>query len=347
MASEPLLAVEDLAKHFPIEKGLLRRVTGQVRAVDGVSFSIERGETLALVGESGCGKTTVARCILRLIEPSAGRVRFADRDVMALDRAGLRGFRRDAQIIFQDPFSSLNPRMTVGSMLHEVLAVHGLARNGDRAGRIAELLEAVGLDPADARKYPHQFSGGQRQRVVIARALAVEPQLIVADEPVSALDVSVQAQVLNLLADLQERFDLTYLFVSHDLSVVRQIADRVAVMYLGKIVELQDCESLFSDPLHPYTEGLLSSISVVGGAPAAGRRPRSGELPSPANPPAGCPFHPRCPHPAVDETCRTVIPVLEEKEGGGLGGGLGGGQGGGQAACHKVEKPKNDALEQG
>ncbi len=321
---EPLVSVQELTRHFPIKKGLLRRTVGYIRAVDGITFDVRRGETLALVGESGCGKTTVARTLLRLLEPTSGRIVFGGENVAQMDRQQLRAFRRRAQIIFQDPFGSLNPRMTVGSMLEEVIRVHGLAENGGLQRRVTELLGAVGLDPADARRYPHQFSGGQRQRIVIARALAVEPEFIVADEPVSALDVSVQAQVLNLLADLQERFHLTYLFVSHDLSVVRHIADRVAVMYLGKIVEIGDSETLFENPQHPYTEALLSAVAVVGAADDSRPIVLSGELPSPANPPRGCPFHPRCPHPEKDEVCRTTPPPLEAKAGGGM------------AACHKV-----------
>lgn len=323
-AGEPLLVVRDLVKHFPVRSGILRRATGSIRAVDGISFEMGRGETLALVGESGCGKTTAVRATLRLLEPTSGQVIFAGESVSEMDSAALRSFRRRAQIIFQDPFGSLNPRMKVGSMLREVLAVHGLAQDGRADARVEELLEAVGLQAADGEKYPHQFSGGQRQRIVIARALAVEPDFIVADEPVSALDVSVQAQVLNLLAGLQERFQLTYLFVSHDLSVVRHIADRVAVMYLGKIVELAATEALFSAPLHPYTRALLSSVPVVGETAGSGRIQLAGELPSPAKPPPGCPFHPRCPHPAKDAACSSEVPPLRRKEPGGL------------AACHKV-----------
>ncbi len=323
-AGEPLVVVRDLVKHFPVRTGILRRATGSIRAVDGISFELGRGETLALVGESGCGKTTAVRALLRLLEPTSGRVIFGGESVSEMDSADLRSFRRRAQIIFQDPFGSLNPRMKVGSMLREVLVVHGLARDGQADTRVEELLDAVGLQAADAGKYPHQFSGGQRQRIVIARALAVEPDFIVADEPVSALDVSVQAQVLNLLADLQERFHLTYLFVSHDLSVVRHIADRVAVMYLGKIVELGETEALFENPLHPYTRALLSSVPVVGETAGAGRIRLTGELPSPADPPSGCPFHPRCPHPAKDASCSSEAPALQRKEGKGM------------AACHKV-----------
>ncbi len=322
--SPPLVSARDLVKHFPIRKGVLGREIGQVRAVDGVSFDVRRGETVALVGESGCGKSTTARLVLRLIEPTAGELSFDGQNALTLDRAGLKRLRRRAQIIFQDPYGSLNPRMTVGAMLREALGVHGIARGAAAARRGDELLEAVGLHPEDAAKYPHEFSGGQRQRMGIARALAVEPDFIVADEPVSALDVSVQAQVLNLLTDLQERFRLTYLFITHDLSVVRHIADRVAVMYLGRVVELGDCESTFQDPLHPYTQALLSAVPD----PESGRRRErivlDGEVASPASPPSGCPFHPRCPHPGKDEKCREEVPRLEAERGGRL------------AACHKL-----------
>jgi oligopeptide/dipeptide ABC transporter ATP-binding protein len=307
----PLVEVRDLVKHFPIRKGVLARTRGHVRAVDGVSLDVRRAETVALVGESGCGKSTTARLLLRLLDPTAGSVRFAGRDVLRLNRDELRRFRRRAQIVFQDPFGSLNPRMSVGAMLREVLGFHRLATGSLATRRIDELLEAVGLHADDARKYPHEFSGGQRQRIGIARALAVEPEFIVADEPVSALDVSVQAQVLNLLADLQERFQLTYLFITHDLSVVRHVADRVAVMYLGRVVELNESDALFRDPLHPYTQALLSAVPVVESDRRRGRIVLSGELGSPADPPPGCPFHPRCPHPAKDESCRTLIPRLE------------------------------------
>jgi ABC-type oligopeptide transport system ATPase subunit len=259
---DPLVLVEALRKDFSLRAGLLGRALETVAAVDGISFEIRRGETLALVGESGCGKTTTARLILRLIEPTAGRVIFDGEELFALGKEELKRFRRRAQIVFQDPFGSLNPRMTVGAMLREVLHVHGLTRRAEATARVTELLAAVGLDEWAAARYPHEFSGGQRQRIGIARALAVEPDFIVADEPVSALDVSVQAQVLNLLADLQGRLGLTYLFITHDLSVVRHIADRVAVMFRGKIVELRDCEELFQDPRDPYTRSLLSAVPV-------------------------------------------------------------------------------------
>jgi oligopeptide transport system ATP-binding protein len=310
-SDSPLVELHDLVKHFPIRSGILGRVRGRLRAVDGVSLVIRPGASLALVGESGCGKSTTARLILRLLKPTAGRVRFDGQDTYELDRAGLMGFRRRAQIIFQDPYGSLNPRMTVGGMLREVLQVHGLARGSTAEARIAELLDAVGMHSDDTGKYPHEFSGGQRQRIGIARALAVEPEFVVADEPVSALDVSVQAQVLNLLADLRERFRLTYLFITHDLSVVRHIADRVAVMYLGRVVELRDCDSLFEDPLHPYTQALLSAVPALDVGSRPTRIALSGEVGNPADPPPGCPFHPRCPHPAKDERCRSEVPALE------------------------------------
>ncbi len=320
----PVLVVRDLARHFPIRKGVLGRTVGHIRAVDGVSFEIRRGETMALVGESGCGKTTTGRLILRLLDPTRGQVIFDGDDTLNLDRAALKRFRRRAQIIFQDPFGSLNPRMTVRSMLKEILKVHGIAGNGDADKQIGELLGAVGLHAADSQRYPHEFSGGQRQRIGIARALAVKPEFIVADEPVSALDVSVQAQVLNLLGELQQRFRLTYMFITHDLAVVRQIADRVAVMYLGRIVELGDSAAILQSPLHPYTEALLSAVPVPGGRRSQNRIVLSGDFASPSEPPAGCPFHPRCPHRAKDEACRTVTPRAEIREGGRL------------VACHKA-----------
>jgi len=304
-----LLSIRDLVKHYGAG-GFFRRSEPPVRAVDGVSFELERGETLALVGESGCGKSSIGRTILRLQEPTGGTAVFDGIDVFSLDRGALRQLRRRMQIIFQDPYSSLNPRMTVGAAVAEGIEIHRLARGPEVGRRVAALLEEVGLDPSYARGYPHEFSGGQRQRIGIARALAVEPSFIVCDEPVSALDVSVQAQVLNLLADLQRDRGLSYLFIAHDLAVVRQIARRVAVMYLGRIVEEGSTEALLSEPRHPYTAALLSAVPEPD--PASGRRRivLGGEPPSPSNPPSGCPFHPRCFHPAKSDRCRTERPVL-------------------------------------
>ena len=309
----PLLTVRDLVKHFPITRGVFRRHVGAVRAVDGISLDVFPGETLALVGESGCGKTTAGRSILRLIEPTAGDIRFDGVDVRALGGEALRRLRRQMQIIFQDPFSSLNPRMTVGAIVREGLTIHKLAEGQAANARVHELLDEVGLRADVASRYPHEFSGGQRQRIGIARALAVEPRFIVCDEPVSALDVSVQAQVINLLEDLQRQHRLAYLFIAHDLSVVEHISDRVAVMYLGHIVELADAVALYREPIMPYTQALLSAVPVPDPTRERQRIILSGDVPSPANPPTGCPFHPRCPHPRKDEACTRLVPPLEEK----------------------------------
>jgi oligopeptide/dipeptide ABC transporter ATP-binding protein len=311
--SGPLLSVRNLTKHFPVRSGLFGRPKGAVRAVDGISLEVAAGETLGLVGESGCGKTTAGRCILRLVEPTAGDVRFDGADVLALPPGELRALRRQMQIVFQDPFSSLNPRMTVGAAIREGLTIHRLAEGKAADDRVRQLLDEVGMRPEYASRYPHEFSGGQRQRIGIARALSVEPRFIVCDEPVSALDVSVQAQVINLLRDLQRDRGLAYLFIAHDLAVVEHIADRVAVMYLGRIVELARSADLYREPLMPYTQALLSAVPV----PEPGARRRrivlAGDVPSPANPPPGCPFHPRCHHPGKDAACARIVPPLEEK----------------------------------
>jgi peptide/nickel transport system ATP-binding protein len=319
----PLLQVRDLKVHFPVRAGTFGRVREHVRAVDGVSFDLWRGETLGLVGESGCGKSTTGRALLRLLEPTAGEVRFDGEDVLGFDHERLRAFRRRAQFVFQDPFGSLNPRLSVGAMLEEVLAVHGLGVP-NRRDRAVQLLELVGLRSEHIDRYPHEFSGGQRQRLGIARALSVEPDFLVLDEPVSALDVSVQAQVVNLLRDLQAELGLTYLFIAHDLALVEHVSDRVAVMYLGRIVELADAHDLYREPGHPYTRALLSAVPRPNpeGRDARRRIVLEGDVPSPIAPPPGCPFHPRCWHPAKDEACRTTLPTLDGPAGGHL------------AACH-------------
>ncbi len=311
-----ILDVRSLYKHFPITKGFIfQKQVGAVRAVDGVSFSIRRGETLGLVGESGCGKTTTGRVILRLQEPTSGEAYFEGRNLFKLAKEDLRRMRRDMQIIFQDPYSSLNPRMTVGDIIGEPLEIHNLARGKEKQRRVQELLEIVGLSPYHANRYPHEFSGGQRQRIGIARALAVNPKLIICDEPVSALDVSIQAQVLNLLEELQKEFGLTYLFIAHDLSVVKHISDRIAVMYLGRIVEVAEAEELFANPQHPYTEALLSAVPIPDPAIRRERIILPGDVPSPVNPPAGCRFHTRCLY--AQESCRINDPELVDYWGNG------------------------------
>ena len=310
----PLLEVKNLVMHFPLTQGIIfQRKVGAVQAVDGISLSVKKGETLGLVGESGCGKSTTGRAILQLYKPTSGEVNFNGRDLTKLDSGEMRKMRRHLQMVFQDPYASLNPRMTVGNIVSEPMQIHKLVPKGERTQRVQELLQTVGLNPYFANRYPHEFSGGQRQRVGIARALAANPDFIVCDEPVSALDVSIQAQVVNLLEDLQEQFGLTYLFIAHDLSVVRHISDRVAVMYLGKIVELADRNELYDDPLHPYTKALLSAVPIPDPV-IEKRRERiilTGDVPSPINPPSGCHFHTRCPY--VMEVCKKIDPIFADQ----------------------------------
>ncbi len=325
----PVLSVRNLKKHFPIRSGVFSRTVGHVKAVDDVSFDIFPGETFALVGESGCGKSTTGRTILRLLGASGGEVSFQGEDVFSATGERMRNLRKDMQIVFQDPYSALNPRMRVGTAIREILNVHGIAHGHEAQDRAEEVLIRCGLERYHAIRYPHEFSGGQRQRVVIARALALDPKFIVADEPISALDVSIQSQVINLLEDLQDEFALTYLFISHDLSVVKHMADRVGVMYLGKLVEVADKTTFYREPLHPYSQALLSAIPVNDPTEKKQRIILKGDVPSPANPPSGCPFHTRCPH--AMPVCKTVVPALRKTSDGR------------QVACHLVHPPDDVA----
>ena len=316
MSEDIILEVKNLKMYFPVGSGFLsRKPVGYVKAVDDVSFTVKRGETLGLVGESGCGKTTTGRCILQLYKPTAGQVIFDGQDLTSMNTKTMRGMRREMQVIFQDPYSSLNPRMTAGNIIGEPLIVHGLVANKtEYRNKVADLLTNVGLNPYMADRFPHEFSGGQRQRIGVARALSVSPKFIVADEPVSALDVSIQAQIINLLEDLQEQFNLTYLFIAHDLSVVRHISDRVGVMYLGHLVEMAERNEIYRNPIHPYTKALLSAVPIPDPVLDAQRERvlLTGEVPSPLNPPSGCVFHPRCP--AANDTCSQILPDLREVE---------------------------------
>lgn len=319
---ESLLEVRNLVKYFPVRRGILSRISNYVRAVDDVSFSIKRGETFGLVGESGCGKTTTGRAILRLIEPDSGEIRFDGNSILKLNSTALRGLRRDMQIIFQDPFASLNPRMKIRTIVGEPFAIHGIARGKDREARVAELLNTVGLEASVMNRYPHEFSGGQRQRIGIARALALRPRFIVADEPVSALDVSIQSQIINLLSDLQRQLGLTYLFISHSIPVIEHISTRIGVMYLGKLVEVGTNRQICADPRHPYTQALLKAVPIPDPALKKQRLVLKGDVPTPLNPPSGCRFHPRCP--IAVERCKTDEPLLRPLDDGR------------HAACHLV-----------
>jgi oligopeptide/dipeptide ABC transporter ATP-binding protein len=310
---DQLLEVDNLKVHFPIKKGLLSRNVGYVFAVNGISFSVGEGETLGLVGESGCGKTTTGLAVLRLIEPTAGKVTFQGKDVIGMNKSELRLLKRQIQIIFQDPYSSLNPRMTVNQILADPMEIHGVYKGGERQERIAYLLERVGLTPEQGRRYPHEFSGGQRQRIGVARALALNPELIIGDEPVSALDVSIRAQIINLLIDLQKEFKLSYIIIAHDLAVVEHLCDRIAVMYLGKVMELASYSDLYADPKHPYTQALLSAIPVPDPKSNKKRIILQGDVPSPINPPPGCSFHPRCSYRM--EVCDQRGPELKKLNG--------------------------------
>ena len=322
--AEKLLEVRDMVKHFPVRGGVFSRIRNYVRAVDGVSFDLEPGETLGLVGESGCGKSTTGRAVLRLIEPTSGEVSFQGTDVCSLNRESMRRLRREMQIIFQDPYASLNPRMTVGSIVGEPLTIHGIAKGKEKEEQVASLLHRVGLRPEHIRRYPHEFSGGQRQRIGIARALALNPKLIIADEPVSALDVSIQAQVINLLEDLQKEYGIAFVLIAHDLAVVQHVSDRIAVMYLGKIVEMASADKVVMEPKHPYTEALLSAVPIPDPTLKKKRMILTGDVPSPVNPPSGCRFHTRCPY--KEDRCVAEEPPMREISTGHF------------AACHFSEK---------
>ncbi|MEH7305247.1 ABC transporter ATP-binding protein [Neobacillus drentensis] len=312
---KPILEIKGLKKHFPIKTGFFNKVTGDVRAVDGVDFQVMPGETLGIVGESGCGKSTTGRTILRLLDPSAGEVLFNGKDLAKLSKEEMRQMRKDIQMVFQDPYASLNPRKTIRQILLEPLKVHGIGSSrGERMKRVEEIIEVVGLRKEHLDRHPHDFSGGQRQRIGIARALILKPKVIIADEPVSALDVSIQSQVLNLLKDLKKEFNLTLIFISHDLSVVRHLCDRIAVMYLGRVVEIAEKKQLFTNPIHPYTRALLSAVPIANPKAKRERVILKGDLPSPANPPSGCTFHPRCP--VANESCKTNIPILQDIDSG-------------------------------